>query len=60
MFTIRDRTGNIVGFSGRLMDKENPKKLPKYINTGDTAVYKKVSICSHTSSRHVRLRPSAQ
>ena len=23
------------------MDKENPKKLPKYINTGDTAVYKK-------------------
>ena len=41
MFTIRDRTGNIVGFSGRLMDKENPKKLPKYINTGDTAVYKK-------------------
>jgi len=42
MFTIRDDRGNIVGFSGRFIGKEDPKyKPPKYLNSPETEVFKK-------------------
>jgi len=38
MFPIKDRKGRIVGFGGRVM---NSKDQPKYLNTGETPVFKK-------------------
>lgn len=37
MFTLRDHRGQVVGFSGRLLDKD--AKEAKYINTSETPVY---------------------
>jgi len=37
MFPIRDRRGRIVGFGGRVLDDS----LPKYLNSPETAVFKK-------------------
>ncbi len=37
MFPIIDLRGNVVGFSGRVLDDSKPK----YVNTADTLVYKK-------------------
>lgn len=39
MFTIKDVRGNIVGFSGRSLDKN--AKIAKYVNTPETAIYHK-------------------
>ncbi len=39
MFTLKDHRGNIVGFSGRLLDPA--AKEAKYINTSETLVYSK-------------------
>ena len=38
MFPIKDRTGRVVGFGGRVM---KPEDQPKYLNTGDTPVFQK-------------------
>jgi len=42
MFTLKDHRGNVVGFSGRIMDKE--AKEAKYINTSETPVYIKGNV----------------
>ncbi len=42
MFTLKDHRGNVVGFSGRLLDPE--VKEAKYINTSETAVYSKSNV----------------
>lgn len=42
MFTLRDHRGNVVGFSGRLL--ESDAKEAKYINTSETPVYSKSNI----------------
>jgi len=42
MFTISDRNGNIVGFTGRLLSPD--AKEAKYVNTPETTVYKKGEI----------------
>lgn len=42
MFPIRDITGKIVGFSGRVLD--NKSKTAKYINTPETAYFHKGSL----------------
>lgn len=42
MFPIINHQGDIVGFSGRLIDPED--KGPKYLNSPETAVYKKSKI----------------
>ncbi|MFT5280883.1 MAG: DNA primase [Flavobacteriaceae bacterium] len=39
MFPIRDTSGRIIAFSGRLIDEE--VKGPKYVNSPDTQLYKK-------------------
>lgn len=39
MFTLKDHRGNVVGFSGRVLDPE--VKEAKYINTKETPVYTK-------------------
>lgn len=39
MFTLKDHRGNVVGFSGRVLDPE--AKEAKYINTSETPVYTK-------------------
>ncbi len=42
IFTLRDHRGNVVGFSGRLLDPE--AREAKYINTSETPVYNKSNI----------------
>lgn len=42
MFPIFDHQGDVVGFSGRLIEKE--AKGPKYLNSPETPVYKKSEI----------------
>ncbi len=42
VFPIRDRTGQVIGFAGRLL-KDHPQ-LPKYINLGDTPIYQKSKV----------------
>lgn len=42
MFTLKDHRGNIVGFSGRVLDPE--AKEAKYINTSETPVYSKGNV----------------
>lgn len=45
MFTLKDHRGQVVGFSGRLLDNPSSPKAtegqeqPKYINTSETPVY---------------------
>ena len=43
MFTIRDELGRPVGFSGRLL-KPDPRGAGKYVNTSETAVFRKSRI----------------
>lgn len=42
MFTLKDHRGNVVGFSGRLLDPD--AKEAKYINTSETLVYSKSNV----------------
>ena len=42
MFTLRDHRGNVVGFSGRVLDPNI--KEAKYINTSETPVYSKSNV----------------
>lgn len=42
MFPVIDIRGNVVAFGGRVLDDSKPK----YINTSDTLVYKKVRVFS--------------
>jgi DNA primase len=42
MFTLRDHRGNVVGFSGRVLDPT--AKEAKYINTSETPVYIKGNV----------------
>lgn len=42
MFTLKDHRGNVVGFSGRIMDPD--AKEAKYINTSETPVYIKGNV----------------
>lgn len=43
MFPIEDLDGNVVGFSGRKFKKDDPSDS-KYINTGETILFKKGNI----------------
>jgi DNA primase len=40
MFPIRDDRGRVIGFGGRVLNKDDPK-APKYLNTGETPLYDK-------------------
>ena len=40
IFSIKDKDGNILGFSGRSIDGSEPK----YLNTGETSIFKKHNI----------------
>ncbi len=42
MFAIENLSGKVVAFGGRILDKD--KKAPKYLNSPDTALYKKGEI----------------
>lgn len=42
IFTLKDHRGNVVGFSGRLLDSD--AKEAKYINTSETPVYSKSNV----------------
>ena len=39
MFPIRDELGRVIGFSGRILEKSD--KLAKYVNSPETAIFKK-------------------
>lgn len=51
IFPIIDLRGNIIAFGGRVLDDS----VPKYLNTGDTPVFKKAEIFSHSISLKMRL-----
>ncbi len=42
MFTIRDRSGRAVGFSGRTLSKD--KAVAKYVNSPETVIFKKSNV----------------
>ncbi len=42
MFTIRDRSGRTVGFSGRTLSKD--KNIAKYINSPETPIFRKSNL----------------
>lgn len=42
MFTIRNLSGKVIGFGGRILQKD--VKAPKYINTPETEVYNKSKV----------------
>lgn len=42
MFTLKDHRGNVVGFSGRVLEAQ--AKEAKYINTSETPVYSKSNV----------------
>jgi DNA primase len=45
MFPLKDHRGNIVGFSGRILDSKNEnEKDAKYVNTPETEIYHKREI----------------
>lgn len=44
MFPLFDHRGNVVGFSGRIIDLESVGQDSKYINTRETLVYHKGSV----------------
>ena len=46
MFPITDEMGNIIGFSGRIFNNNDPNQ-PKYVNTKETFLYKKGSVLYH-------------
>lgn len=41
IFPLNDNRGNVVGFAGRILPKDEKKDLAKYINTPETPVYHK-------------------
>ncbi|MBI4059124.1 DNA primase [Candidatus Microgenomates bacterium] len=41
VFPLRDSQSNVVGFSGRILPKDENKDLAKYVNTPETLVYQK-------------------
>lgn len=43
-FPIRDRAGRVVGFTGRIVPSEYKAYGPKYMNTPETAVFKKAEL----------------
>lgn len=45
IFTLKDHRGNVVGFAGRVLEKDLPAQAgAKYINTSETPVYSKSNI----------------
>lgn len=44
IFPLFDHRGNTIGFSGRLLPKDNNKDLAKYINSPETSVYHKSQV----------------
>ncbi len=46
MFPIRDRRGNVIAFGGRLLENKKHKqdRLPKYMNSPETPLFKKRNI----------------
>lgn len=44
IFPLFDHRGNVAGFAGRLLPKDDDKGLAKYINTPDTPIYHKSNI----------------
>ncbi len=44
IFPLFDHRGNVIGFAGRILPKDQNKDLAKYINTPETPVYHKGSV----------------
>lgn len=46
MFPIQDEQGNLIAFSGRILNQTDPSQ-PKYINTKETFLYRKGTVLYH-------------
>jgi DNA primase catalytic core len=54
---IHDAAGRVVAFAGRTIEKEKDgEKVMKYLNTGDTLIYKKSAVLFnlHRAAKHIR------
>ncbi len=56
MFPIWDIHGNVVGFGGRILRKEQEKKEAKYINTPETPIYHKGRILYGLDKARIEIR----
>ncbi|MCS7091880.1 MAG: DNA primase [Patescibacteria group bacterium] len=61
VFPLADSRGNICGFAGRITPRDSNKELAKYINTPETAVYRKSELLYgiHLAKRHIKMQKSA-
>ncbi len=57
MFPVRDTRGNVVAFSGRLLDRED-SDAPKYINSPESPLYKKGELLFGCFESRTALRQS--
>jgi len=53
---IHDARGNVVAFAGRTLETDKEKQGMKYLNTGDSLIYKKASVLFnlHRAARYIR------
>ncbi len=51
MFPIKDERNNVLGFSARKYDNDDPKQ-PKYINSRDTKIYRKGNVLFNLNLAH--------
>ena len=56
MFPVRDALGRLVGFAGRVLDES----LPKYLNTPETAVFKKGEVLYGLDRARSAIRESGE
>lgn len=60
MFPITDLSGNIVGFSGRLLPSASDQKEGKYVNSPETLIFKKSQIVFGMSQAKGHIRKQDQ
>lgn len=57
MFPIKDYLGRVVGFSGRVVNDEDK---PKYLNTSETAIFKKAELLYGLDTAKTAIRASGE
>ncbi|WNC16890.1 DNA primase [Brevibacillus brevis] len=61
MFPIHDSQGNVIGFGGRLLDNNQPKSQPKYLNSPESLLFNKSATLFnlHRARPYIRKRKQA-
>lgn len=56
VFPLCDHRGNVVGFSGRILPKDEVKGISKYINTPETQIYHKSKVLYALDKNHTEIK----